>query len=53
VNPFDPPEAANVCEYATVASPLGKGEAVVIVGAGLTVSVSGWLLDVALLASVT
>ena len=48
-----PPEAASVWEYGALASAFGKVEPVVIVGPGVTVSVNGELLAVALAESVT
>lgn len=39
-----PPDAASVCEYGAVTSPGVSGEMVVMLGAGVTVSVSGGLL---------
>jgi len=41
----DPPLAASGCEYTAPTSPWGNGEAVVMVGPAMMVSVKGWVLE--------
>jgi len=49
----EPPEAASAFEYGTLASAFGSVEAVVMLGPGVTLSVNGAVLAVALAESVT
>jgi len=53
VKPPDPPDAARFCEYVAPISPCGSVAPVVMLGPGVTVSVRGAVLAVALAESVT